>query len=85
MAVIDFTAGWCGPCQMFAPIFESVSEKIGSVKFGKVDVDSQSDVAQENSVMSVPTIIIFKKGEEVDRKNGYMNETEFTKWVESNK
>lgn len=81
--VVDFTAGWCGPCQSFAPVFESVAEKMGGINFKKVDVDSQGEIAQENGVMSVPTIIFFENGEEVDRRSGYMNEAEFMKWLES--
>lgn len=82
--VVDFTAGWCGPCQMFAPVFEKVAEKIDGTEFKKVDVDSQSEAAQENGVMSVPTIIIFKQGKKVAERNGFMNEAEFMKWVEEN-
>ena len=82
LVVVDFTAGWCGPCQMFSPVFESVAEKINGVDFKKVDVDNQSDIAQEHGVMSVPTIVFFENGQEIGRKNGYMNEAEFTKVVE---
>ena len=80
--IVDFTAGWCGPCQMFSPVFEKVAEKTKGIEFKKVDVDKQTEIAQDNGVMSVPTIIFYKDGQEIDRKNGYMNEAEFTKVVQ---
>lgn len=71
MVVIDFWAAWCGPCKITAPIFEEVAEEMkGKVKFGKVDVDVNSDLAQRFQVMSIPTIIFFKDGEQVERVVG---------------
>ncbi len=82
LVVVDFTASWCGPCQMFAPVFGSVAEKISGVSFKKVDVDNQSEIAQEHGVMSVPTIIFFKNGQEIGRRSGFVNEAEFIRLVE---
>ena len=64
-AVVDFYATWCGPCKMFAPVFEEVSNEI-DINFIKVDVDANSDLAREYGVMSIPTIILFKDGKECD-------------------
>ena len=60
--VIDFWAEWCGPCRMFAPTFEAVAEEMPDIKFGKVNVDEQPELAQQFRVMSIPTIILMKDG-----------------------
>lgn len=75
-AVVDFYATWCGPCKMFAPIFEEVSIKM-DFNFVKVDTDSNSDLAREYGIMSIPTIILFENGNEVKRHTGFMSEEEF--------
>jgi len=80
--VVDFWAEWCGPCQMFIPIFEKVaSEMKDKAKFGKVDVDDAPELAQRFQIMSVPTILFFKDGQQVDRINGGMSEKEFSQKV----
>jgi len=69
--VIDFWAEWCGPCKILSPTVDQVAgEMKGKVKFGKVDVDAESDLAQKFEVMSIPTLIFFKDGEMVDRSTG---------------
>ena len=75
-AVVDFYATWCGPCKMFAPIFEEVSND-KEINFVKIDVDNYSDIAREYGVMSIPTIILFKDGKEVKRHTGFMSKEEF--------
>lgn len=70
LSVIKFSGVWCGPCRVLAPILQSVSEKFDDVNFGEVDVDAQSEIAREQSIRSVPTIIFFKKGEIIDRLVG---------------
>ncbi|MFA4887774.1 MAG: thioredoxin [Candidatus Nanoarchaeia archaeon] len=71
--VIDFSAeSWCNPCKLLAPVFEEVSKELTSMQFGKVDVDDEAELASEFSVMSVPTIVVFHKGQEKGRVNGFM-------------
>ncbi len=61
--LVDFWAEWCGPCKMVAPILdEIVSEKAGSLKLAKVNVDDNQEVARRFDVMSIPTMILFKDG-----------------------
>ena len=68
--LLDFWAAWCGPCRMLSPIVDEVAEERTDVKVGKVNVDEQPDLAAEFGVMSIPTLIVFKNGEEVDRSVG---------------
>lgn len=80
VAVVDFYASWCGPCKMFGPIFEEVSNE-SNVNFIKLDVDNHSDIARQYGVMSIPTIILFKNGEEVKRYTGFMSKEDFQKFL----
>ena len=70
-AVVDFYATWCGPCKMFGPVFEEVSKE-NNMNFIKLDVDKAPDIAREYGVMTIPTIILFKNGEEVKRHTGFI-------------
>ncbi|SHJ47705.1 thioredoxin [Tepidibacter formicigenes] len=72
VAVVDFFAEWCGPCKMLAPVFENLSEEMGDkVKFMKVDIDKNINLAERFQITSVPTMIIFKDGKAVDVMMGF--------------
>ena len=63
LVLIDFYADWCGPCKMMSPIIDDIAEELeGKVKVGKVNVDSNQELAIKYDVMSIPTIIVFKNG-----------------------
>lgn len=62
MLVIDFWAGWCGPCRSFAPVFERVARKHKDVAFAKCDTDHQQDVAAQFGIRSIPTLSVFREG-----------------------
>ncbi|WXG40246.1 MAG: thioredoxin [Candidatus Freyarchaeum deiterrae] len=65
--IIDYSAQWCGPCRMTAPIFERLAKDFsGKIIFGKVDIDEEQGIAQAFGVTAVPTFIIFKDGKPVD-------------------
>ncbi len=67
-AIVDFWATWCGPCKMLGPVIEQVADELeGKITVGKVDVDENRDLAGKYGVMSIPTVIYFKNGEEVKR------------------
>lgn len=76
-AVIDFWAEWCGPCKLLGPTVDEVAKEMkGKVKFGKVDVDKEGDLAQKFEVMSIPTLVFFKNGEVVNKMSGAMPKDE---------
>ena len=68
--LVDFWAAWCGPCQMVGPVIEEIAGEVTDAKVGKVDVDSEKELAKQYKVMSIPTLIVFKDGEAVKREVG---------------
>ena len=79
-AVVDFYATWCGPCKMFGPIFEELSEE-SDINFVKLDVDKNEDIARKYGVMTIPTVILFENGEEVKKHIGLMNKEELVEFI----
>ena len=73
VAVVVFFATWCGPCKMLAPVFQEVGNELdGKAQFYKVDIDQSLDIARQFNVSTVPTIIVFKNGEPIERLVGFM-------------
>jgi len=72
VVLVDFWATWCGPCKMIAPLVEQIaSENEGKLTVGKLDVDANGQTALKYGVMSIPTLILFKNGQPVERLVGY--------------
>lgn len=71
--LVDFTAEWCPPCHMLAPIVDKLNEEWnGAVKVGKLDIDINVETAMQYGVMSIPTLLLFKSGQPVERLTGFM-------------
>ena len=85
VVVIDFFANWCGPCKMLAPVLEEVASDRDELKVVKMDIDENMDLAKTYGVMSVPTLMLFKDGNMISKKIGFMPKELITSWVEENK
>ena len=85
VAVVDFSATWCGPCRMLAPVLEQISEELaGKANFYNVDVDDDSALAAGFGISSVPTVLILKKGKVVDQSLGFKPGPAVKNWIEGN-
>jgi len=83
VALIDFFAEWCGPCRMLAPVVEDVADALkDKASFGKVDIDKQVKLATKYQVTSIPTLVLFKDGKEIDRIVGLRDEKALKEFVE---
>ena len=85
LTVIDFYADWCGPCKMLGPVLAEVSEEMTDVDFFGLDVDENPVPSVTYGIHSVPTLILFKDGLEVDRLIGLVPKGELVRWIAENK
>ena len=74
--LVDFWATWCGPCQMVSPVIEQIGEENDSIRVGKVNVDEQGELTMQYRVVSIPTLVVMKGGEEVNRIVGAASKSE---------
>ena len=81
IVIIDFWAPWCGPCLQFAPTFKEASEKIEGVTFAKVNTEQAQKVSAEATIRSIPTLIFFLHGKEIDRVSGGLSESQLKNWI----
>ena len=76
--MVDFWAAWCGPCRMVGPIIDELSEEYaGKAVIGKVDIDSNQQYAAQFGVRNIPTVLVFKNGELIDRKVGVSSKNDY--------
>jgi len=69
--LIDFWASWCGPCKMISPVIDQLAgEYEGKIKMGKVNVDEENDLAQRHSIVSIPTLVLYKGGDIAAQRTG---------------
>lgn len=68
--MVDFWATWCGPCKMLSPVIDQIAEERDDVIIGKVDADEQQEIVMKYGIMSIPTVIVFKNGEEYKKSVG---------------
>ena len=86
LAVVDFSAVWCGPCQMLAPVLEELSgEMAGAADFFNADSDANMELVREYRVTNIPALFIFKNGEKVAQQVGFLPKENLKKWIEENK
>ena len=84
LLMVDFWADWCGPCKMLAPVIEGLGDEYeGKALVGKINVDEEQELAIRYGVMSIPTVIFFKDGEEVARKVGMLPAAQFTEVLDN--
>jgi len=80
--VVDFWADWCMPCKIFAPIMESLADELdGQAEFCKVNLDENNDLAQQYGITHIPTVLVFKEGELVDRSMGSLPKEKIAEMV----
>ncbi|ALO35016.1 thioredoxin [Colwellia sp. MT41] len=79
--VVDFWASWCGPCQNMAPVFSKVSQDSPTLLFAKVNTEQIQQIAAKANIRSLPTLVFFHKGEEIDRISGGLNEIQMKQWL----
>jgi len=85
LVLVDFFATWCGPCQMLAPILEDLSKENEDFEIVKIDIDQAFDLAIKHKVDLVPTMIIFKNGNEMNRMTGVLDKNEILEKIEQYK
>ncbi len=84
LALVDFWATWCGPCQVIAPIIEQLAEEYdGQLKVGKLDVDANQNTAMRFSVRSIPSVLLFKNGQHVDTVIGAVPKAHLVEKIEA--
>lgn len=81
VVLVDFFATWCGPCKMQSPVLEELKEDRSDVKVVKIDVDQETEIARLYGVMSIPTLILFKDGNEVAKNVGFMPKELLVQWI----
>ena len=85
VVIVDFFAAWCGPCKLLSPIIDKIASNRSDVLFFKLNVDEQDpkldNVARKNNVLSLPTVVIYKNGKELDRFVGFLPEQEIVKFI----
>jgi len=82
LVLIQVSTSWCNPCKILTPIVEEVSDTLTNVYFGKLDADANSDTANQLGIRSVPTIIVYKNGEPVERLTGVQSKKKLTDLIE---
>ena len=82
-ALVDFYADWCGPCRMVGPFIDELAEEMPNVKFVKIDIDKNTEVAAKLGVMSIPNMIVFKDGNIVNRQIGGLPKNELKAFIEN--
>ncbi|MGE5118237.1 MAG: thioredoxin TrxC [Betaproteobacteria bacterium] len=81
--LVDYWADWCGPCKMMAPQFAAAAAQLPEVRFAKVDTEASPQASVRHRIRSIPTLVLFKGGQEVARRSGALPASEIVSWVRS--
>ncbi|MFK4785815.1 thioredoxin [Fusobacterium sp. MFO224] len=81
IVILDFWATWCGPCRALGPILESFANKNSNIKIGKINVDEEAELAGKFQIMSIPTLIIYKNGEIINKSVGLISESKISELI----
>ena len=79
--LVDFNADWCGPCQMLKPLVEDIANNRSDIKVVSVNIDNNEDLAGKYNIMSIPCLILFYNGKEINRSVGYINKGEIERFI----
>ena len=83
--LVDFWASWCGPCKMIAPVIDELAKEFDlKIKVGKVNVDDNPGISGQFGIMSIPTLMFFKKGKVMEQAVGALNKADLKKKIEAN-
>ena len=80
--IVDCYAEWCGPCRMLSPIIDELKEEVDSCEFYKLNVDEAENISREYGIMSIPTVLVFKDGKEINKSIGLKTKEELKELIE---
>ena len=82
VVLVDFFAEWCGPCRMLGPVLADFASSRSDIKIVKINVDEEGELARRFGVMGIPTMVLFKDGNEVKKNVGFMSLDELSGWID---